>query len=196
MRAIAQDREGRLWVGTDRGFFRLDGDKLLRLDARDDTPIMPVKAIYVDRSGTVWVSSNRLFRMQGDRAVRVTGDYGSASDINSIFEAADGSLWLAAESGAHHLVNGVAYGPVIADLERSKGIHSWATVAIKEGKNREVKRLMESLGLKVSRLIRVQFGPFHLGQLQEGAVEEIPAEIWRKNLAMGKKRHPKGPARR
>jgi 23S rRNA pseudouridine2605 synthase len=94
------------------------------------------------------------------------------------------------------VVDGVAYGPVIADLERSKGIHSWATVSIKEGKNREVKRLMESIGLKVARLIRVQFGPFHLGQLAEGAVEEIPAEIWRKNLNMGKKKYPKGPAPR
>jgi 23S rRNA pseudouridine2605 synthase len=94
------------------------------------------------------------------------------------------------------VVDGMAYGSVIADLERSKGIYSWATVAIKEGKNREVKRLMESLGLKVARLIRVQFGPFHLGQLPEGAVEEIPAEIWRKQLSMGKKKHPKGPAPR
>lgn len=93
-------------------------------------------------------------------------------------------------------IDGVSYGPVIADLERSKGIHSWATVNIREGKNREVKRLMESLGLKVARLIRVQFGPFHLGQLAEGAVEEIPAEIWRKNLGMGRKKPPKGPAPR
>jgi ligand-binding sensor domain-containing protein/signal transduction histidine kinase len=106
VRAVAQDRAGRLWVGTDRGFFRLDGDKLLRLDARDGVPIMPVRSIYVDRSGVVWISSNRLFRMQGDRVVRVSGDYAAANDINSIFEAADGSLWLAAESGAHHLVNG------------------------------------------------------------------------------------------
>jgi 23S rRNA pseudouridine2605 synthase len=84
-------------------------------------------------------------------------------------------------------IDGVKYGPVIADLERAKGIHAWASVSITEGKNREVKRLMESLGLKVARLIRIQFGPFHLGQLGEGAVEEIPASIWRKNLSMGRK---------
>ena len=54
-------------------------------------------------------------------------------------------------------------------------MYSWASVSLKEGKNREVKRLMEHLGLKVARLIRVQFGPFHLGHLAEGAVEEIPA---------------------
>ncbi len=85
-------------------------------------------------------------------------------------------------------IDGVKYGPVIADLERSKGKHSWASVALKEGKNREVKRLMERLGLKVSRLIRVQFGPFHLGHLAEGAVEEIPARLWREQLGIGRKK--------
>ena len=85
-------------------------------------------------------------------------------------------------------IDGVKYGPVIADLERSKGMHSWASVALKEGKNREVKRLMERLGLKVSRLIRVQFGPFHLGHLAEGAVEEIPARLWREQLGIGRKK--------
>lgn len=86
------------------------------------------------------------------------------------------------------IIDGVKYGPVIADLERTKGMYSWASVSLKEGKNREVKRLMENMGLKVARLIRVQYGPFHLGQLAEGAVEEIPAQSWRGLLGMGKKR--------
>ncbi len=85
-------------------------------------------------------------------------------------------------------IDGVNYGPVLADLERSKGVYSWASVTLKEGKNREVKRLMEFLGLKVARLIRVQYGPFHLGQLAESAVEEIPAKIWREQLGMGRKK--------
>ncbi|HEY5049243.1 MAG TPA: pseudouridine synthase [Rhizomicrobium sp.] len=79
-------------------------------------------------------------------------------------------------------IDGVKYEPVIADLERVKGIYSWAAVSLKEGKNREVKRLMEHLGLRVARLIRVQFGPFHLGQLEPGHVEEIPARLWREQL--------------
>jgi len=86
------------------------------------------------------------------------------------------------------IVDGVQYGPVIADLERSKGMYSWAAVSLKEGKNREVKRLMESLGLKVARLIRISFGPFHLGQMEEGAIDEIPTKLWREQLGMGKKR--------
>jgi len=88
-------------------------------------------------------------------------------------------------------IDGVKYGPVVADLERSRGMYSWATVTLKEGKNREIKRLMESLGLKVARLIRVQFGPFHLGQLPEGGVEEIPARIWREQLSIGRKKRSK-----
>jgi 23S rRNA pseudouridine2605 synthase len=86
------------------------------------------------------------------------------------------------------VIDGVRYGPIVADLERSKGVYSWAQVSLKEGKNREVKRAMESLGLKVARLIRVQFGPFHLGQLAEGAVEEIPAKLWREQLGIGRKK--------
>jgi 23S rRNA pseudouridine2605 synthase len=83
-------------------------------------------------------------------------------------------------------VDGVRYGPVTAELERTKGSNAWAMLSLKEGKNREVKRLMEHLKLKVARLIRVSFGPFHLGHLPEGEVDEIPAKVWREQLGMGK----------
>ena len=86
------------------------------------------------------------------------------------------------------IIDGVKYGPVIADLERSKGMYSWATVKLKEGKNREVKRVMERLGLKVARLIRTGYGPFQLGQLAEGQIEEIPARLWREKLGIGRKK--------
>jgi 23S rRNA pseudouridine2605 synthase len=85
-------------------------------------------------------------------------------------------------------IDGVKYGPIIADLERSKGVYSWALVSLKEGKNREVKRVMERIGVKVARLIRVQFGPFHLGHLDPGQTEEIPAKLWREHLGIGRKK--------
>ncbi len=88
-------------------------------------------------------------------------------------------------------IDGTSYGPILADLERSKGVYSWAMVSLKEGKNREVKRVMESLGLKVARLIRVSYGPFQLGHLAEGAVEEIPAKLWREQLGIGRKKRDK-----
>jgi 23S rRNA pseudouridine2605 synthase len=83
-------------------------------------------------------------------------------------------------------VEGTRYGPVTAELERAKGPYAWAMIALKEGKNREVKRLMEHLGLKVARLIRVSFGPFHLGHLPEGQVDEIPGKVWREQLGIAK----------
>ena len=85
-------------------------------------------------------------------------------------------------------IDGVKYGPIVANLERSKGVYSWASVSLKEGKNREVKRVMERLGLKVARLMRVSYGPFQLGQLAEGQVEEIPARLWREKLGIGRKK--------
>jgi 23S rRNA pseudouridine2605 synthase len=85
-------------------------------------------------------------------------------------------------------IDGVKYGPIVADLERSKGMYSWASVSLKEGKNREVKRVMERLGLKVARLIRTGYGPFQLGQLVEGQIEEIPARLWREKLGIGRKK--------
>lgn len=83
-------------------------------------------------------------------------------------------------------IGGIQYGPVTAVIERAKGPYAWAIVSLKEGKNREVKRLMEHLGLKVARLIRVSFGPFHLGHLKEGAVEEIAGKVWREQLGLAR----------
>ncbi|HYM18953.1 MAG TPA: pseudouridine synthase [Micropepsaceae bacterium] len=90
-------------------------------------------------------------------------------------------------------IDGTRYGPVTGELERAKGPYAWATIALKEGKNREVKRLMEHLGLKVARLIRVSFGPFHLGHLAEGAVDEIPGKVWREQLGIVKVKTPRHP---
>ena len=68
-------------------------------------------------------------------------------------------------------VEGVHYGPIEATLDREQGANVWLTVGIREGKNREVRKVLETLDLKVNRLIRVAFGPFELGDLDEGAVE-------------------------
>lgn len=79
-------------------------------------------------------------------------------------------------------VDGVRYGPVTATVERRQGGNAWLTFLLKEGRNREVKRLCEHLGLKVNRLIRVAFGPFQLGDLARGAVEEISGKVLRDQI--------------
>ena len=72
-------------------------------------------------------------------------------------------------------VDGVSYGPIEAVLERQQGGNAWLALALREGKNREVRNVMGQLGLSVNRLIRVAFGPFQLGRLPPGAVTEVPA---------------------
>lgn len=91
-------------------------------------------------------------------------------------------------------VDGVRYGPIEAGLDSRKGDNSWLTVSLREGRNREVRRVMAHLGLPVSRLIRVAYGPFQLGTLARGEVEEIPARVLRDQLpAAGPKRTPGQP---
>ena len=70
-------------------------------------------------------------------------------------------------------IEGVNYGRIDADLERRTGRNQWVVMTITEGKNREVRRVLEHLGLQVSRLIRVAYGPFQLGDLPRGAAAEI-----------------------
>ena len=74
-------------------------------------------------------------------------------------------------------IDGVRYGSVIARLDRQMPSNAWLTVAIREGKNREVRRIMEHLGYKVGRLIRISYGPFQLGDLAEGAIEQVKARV-------------------
>ncbi len=70
-------------------------------------------------------------------------------------------------------VDGVRYGGIEARLDRAQGANVWLTMALREGKNREVKRIAAHLGLEVNRLIRVSYGPFALGDLKSRMVEEI-----------------------
>jgi len=74
-------------------------------------------------------------------------------------------------------IDGIRYGGVEARMDREQGTNLWLTLALREGKNREVKRLAEHLGLVVNRLIRISFGPFALGDLAEGAVEEVKPKV-------------------
>lgn len=79
-------------------------------------------------------------------------------------------------------VDGVFYGAVEALLEREQGSNVWITIGLREGKNREVKNILGSLGLEVNRLIRISFGPFQMGELEEGAVLEVNGRTLRDQL--------------
>ena len=83
-------------------------------------------------------------------------------------------------------VEGVRFGPIIATLEREQGAaNSWLVISLTEGKNREVRKVLAHLGLAVTRLIRVSYGPFHLGSLARGEVEEITGKVLAEQLGHG-----------
>lgn len=74
-------------------------------------------------------------------------------------------------------IDQVRYGPIEARIDSQRGANVWLTVGLAEGKNREVRKVMSALGLQVSRLIRVAYGPFQLGNLARGEVREILRKV-------------------
>jgi 23S rRNA pseudouridine2605 synthase len=79
-------------------------------------------------------------------------------------------------------IDGVTYGAIRASLERVQGSNAWIAMALGEGKNREVRRVLEHLGLQVTRLIRLSYGPFQLGDLPRGAILEVPPKVLAEQL--------------
>jgi len=93
-------------------------------------------------------------------------------------------------------IDGVNYGPIRAEFERQQGSNAWLALSLREGRNREVRRVLEHLGLSVTRLIRLSYGPFQLGHLERGAVEEVTGKVLRDQLGSGSPGTPKGNANR
>ena len=82
-------------------------------------------------------------------------------------------------------IDNIHYGPIEAQFDKKQGRNCWLTIGLREGKNREIKRVLEHLGLKVNRLIRLSYGPFQLGELTPGQVSEIPTRTLKEQF--GKK---------
>ncbi|WP_212525416.1 pseudouridine synthase [Actibacterium sp. MT2.3-13A] len=104
-------------------------------------------------------------------------------------------------------VDGERFQPMEVTLDRQQGANAWLTIGLREGRNREIRRAAEAVGLTVNRLIRVSYGPFRLGDLKEGEVEEIKGRVLRDQLGLDKefkptakphpkRRRPAGPPRR
>ena len=79
-------------------------------------------------------------------------------------------------------IDGVEYGAVKIEFEGQNSANAWLTITLSEGKNREVRKLMKHIGLEVSRLIRLSYGPFQLGSLKRGEVREVPQKVLKEQL--------------
>ena len=83
------------------------------------------------------------------------------------------------------LLDGVRYAPIEAGLDSTKGSNAWLTVSLHEGRNREIRKVMAHLNLAVTRLIRIAYGPFQLGNLTRGEIAEVPPKVLRDQLPEG-----------
>jgi 23S rRNA pseudouridine2605 synthase len=118
-------------------------------------------ARYLEKPSEGWVRTYRVRIRLGDEGVSDEALAPLADGIN---------------------VDGVAYGPIIAKLDTMKGSNAWITMELKEGKNREIRKVMNHLGYAVNRLLRTSFGPFQLGRLEKNEVEEIPTRALKEYL--------------
>lgn len=107
-----------------------------------------------------------------------------------VFGTVDPAGLAALEDGV--TVDGVAYGSIRAAIDHVQGRNAWLTVALAEGKNREVRRVLEHLDLSVSRLIRISYGPFQLGHLARGEVAEVPPKVLADQLGAGSPKETRG----
>ncbi|MBO9446634.1 pseudouridine synthase [Ruegeria sp. R14_0] len=95
------------------------------------------------------------------------------------------------------VIEGERFQPMTVTLDRQQGANAWLTIGLREGKNREIRRAMEDIGFAVNRLLRVSYGPFQLGNLKPGEVEEIRRRVMRDQLGLDAEpdAHAKRPAR-
>ena len=80
------------------------------------------------------------------------------------------------------VIDGVRYAGIEAGLDSRKATNAWLTVSLREGRNREIRRVMQHLQLSVTRLIRIAYGPFQLGNLERGGIAEVPPKVLREQL--------------
>lgn len=129
--------------------------------------LMPVGRLDLNTEGLLLLTTDGELKRQLELpATGVTRSY-RARAYGNVTQAQLEALMMGIE------IEGVRYGSINANLERRTGANVWIELSLAEGKNREVRRVLEHLGLKVSRLIRTSYGPFVLGDLPAGGVDEI-----------------------
>ncbi len=138
---------------------------------KDLMRVVPVGRLDLNTEGLLLLTNDGEFKRQLELpATGVTRSY-RARAFGNVSQAQLEDLMMGVE------IEGVRYGSINANLERRTGANVWIEMTLTEGKNREVRRVLEFLGLEVSRLIRTSYGPFMLGDLPPGAVDEVRQDV-------------------
>lgn len=182
---VAQPAPTRLFLfHKPSGFLTTERDPKGRPTIYDKLPadlprVMPIGRLDMTTEGLLLLTTDGEFKRQMELPAtgvprtyraRAFGDI-SQAQLEDLFEGIE--------------IDGIRYGQIDANLERRTGRNQWIEMTLTEGKNREVRRVLEHLGLEVSRLIRTSYGPFRLGDLPAGAVEEVRQHdlvLFRKDL--------------
>jgi len=183
-RALAAPEPARLWLyHKPRGRVTTTRDEQGRPTIYDDLPAEMPRVVTV---GRLDLNSEGLLLLTNDGALKRKLELPATGWLRRYRVRVNGTPTedTFAPLRAGLTVDGARFQPMSVTLDRQKGANAWATVSIREGKNREVRRAMEAVGLVVNRLIRLSYGPFQLGNLKPAAVEEIRPRVLRDQLGL------------
>ena len=146
--------------------------------------ILPEELPRVVTIGRLDLNSEGLLLLTNDGGLKRQLELPATGWIRKYRVRADGSVYDGTLDELRNgvIVDGQRLGPFTAELDRQQGSNAWLTVGLRSGRNREVRRAMDAVGLKVNRLIRISFGPFILGRLPPGVVQEVSAGVLRNNV--------------
>ena len=181
---VAQAEPARLWrYNKPSGRVTSANDEKGRLTIFDDLPedlprVMPV--------GRLDLTSEGLLLLTNDGEIKRRLELPKTGWLRKYRARVKGTPEDSTFDGLRRgiVLDGERFQPMEITLNRQQGSNAWITVGLREGKNREIRRAMESLGLVVNRLIRISYGPFRLGELKSGEVEEIKAKVLRDQLGL------------
>jgi 23S rRNA pseudouridine2605 synthase len=191
-RPLAAPEPARLWLyHKPRGRVTTSRDEQGRPTIYDDLPAEMPRVVTV---GRLDLNSEGLLLLTNDGALKRRLELPATGWLRRYRVRVNGTPTedTFAPLRAGLTVDGARFQPMSVTLDRQKSANAWATVSIREGKNREVRRAMEAVGLVVNRLIRLSYGPFQLGNLKPGAVEEIRPRVLRDQLGLKDASAPAG----